>query len=171
MTKGLHDHPGMYPILPGREVDQEQLDEFAPPGSEFRAAWEFALSHELTEAERSAFWHGVNIQHRAGASSTWTTDQVEEFVRQAVDLDRTAQSVRRAAAEPAFVAEARTCLKCVANSGRVPPPPPPEFFDPPSVNPTVPDNSPRALLDECTAERDCPARLHVSDCPKDGGQG
>lgn len=38
-----------------------------------------------------------------------------------------------------FVPVTFPCPTCTANAGGPPPPPPPEFFDPPSVNPTVPD--------------------------------
>lgn len=63
--KGLHDNPALYPILPGREIDREFLNNAAPEGNEYREAWEYLLSHTLTEAEGSAFWHAVGIQAAA----------------------------------------------------------------------------------------------------------
>lgn len=65
--------------------------------------------------------------------------------------------------KPEFVAEVRVCPTCTANAGG--PPPPPEMPDP-LPDPVVPDNSPRALLDECTRQLGCPARVHLSNCPK-----
>lgn len=64
---------------------------------------------------------------------------------------------------PVFVAETQACPTCAANH---PPPPPPEFYDPPLPDPVVPDNSARALLDECTRKLGCPAHMHLGGCPK-----
>lgn len=61
---GLHDDPRIYPTLPGKAINQKILD-FTPPRSEYRNAWEYVLSHDLTDRESAAFWHGVSIQSAA----------------------------------------------------------------------------------------------------------
>lgn len=60
----MHDNPSIYPQLPSKPMD-EQILALTPEDSEYRAAWEFVLSHELTEREGSAFWHGADIQAAA----------------------------------------------------------------------------------------------------------
>lgn len=67
MGTALRDNPMLWPHLPAanQPVPEDVLDGYAPPGSEFRAAWEYVLSHMLTPTEGSAFWHGVNIQRDA----------------------------------------------------------------------------------------------------------
>lgn len=66
--KGLHDHPGLYPTLPGMECDPSVFEAFTTGDDDpFRQCWEFMLAHELTESEGSAFWHGANLVYAAMA--------------------------------------------------------------------------------------------------------
>ena len=72
LTAGMHDHPGIYPRLPAREPDAAGRAVYAAipalgeEGDRWRTCWEFVLTHELTETEGSAFWHGANLAMRAG---------------------------------------------------------------------------------------------------------
>lgn len=71
MTKGLHDHPGIYPTLPGKECDPSVLEAFTSGEDDtWRECWEFVLTHEMTEVERSAFWHGASLVRRTPPAPT-----------------------------------------------------------------------------------------------------
>lgn len=62
----LHDNPAIYPTLPGREMDDAArgLLDGMPSDDPWRKCWEYRLSHDMTEREGSAFWHGANLVKR-----------------------------------------------------------------------------------------------------------
>ena len=69
--RGLHDHPGLYPTLPGKECDPSVFEAFTSGEDDpWRLCWEFVLTHQLTESEGSAFWHGANLAHKALTATT-----------------------------------------------------------------------------------------------------
>jgi hypothetical protein len=61
VVAGMHDHPGLYPTLPSREPDDFARDLLAHDQGEWRTCWEYVLTHRLSDAEGSAFWHGANL--------------------------------------------------------------------------------------------------------------
>jgi hypothetical protein len=63
----MHDHPGIYPTLPGREPDPESWRLMVEPsrGTPFETCWEYVLTHQLTQAEGAAFWTAANLVHKA----------------------------------------------------------------------------------------------------------
>ena len=63
----MHDNPALYPHLPTRPLDPTSVDLMLRPveGTEWQTCWEYVLTHEMTHAELSAFWHGANLAHEA----------------------------------------------------------------------------------------------------------
>ena len=62
----MHDDHRLYPILPSKPLDPEAAAAMIDPvrGTVWQTCWEYVLTHELTEAEGSAFWHGASLVHR-----------------------------------------------------------------------------------------------------------
>lgn len=59
----MHDIASIFPQLKSKTLTAESakiLDSY-PIESPWRRCWEFVLTHEMTETERSAFWHGAYI--------------------------------------------------------------------------------------------------------------
>ena len=62
----MHDHPGLFPHLPSKPFHLDDDYMLAPVmDTVWQTCWEFVLTHELTEAEGSAFWHGAHLAHEA----------------------------------------------------------------------------------------------------------
>lgn len=59
----LHDNPSIYPTLPPREMGEgaREILDGMPSDDPWRKCWEYRLTHEMTEGEGSAFWHGANL--------------------------------------------------------------------------------------------------------------
>jgi hypothetical protein len=65
-VSGLHDHPGIYPTLPGKDLtDSDRALLESSVGTVYQTAWEYRLSHVMTQSEGSAFWHGVHLAREA----------------------------------------------------------------------------------------------------------
>lgn len=83
MTAGKHDHSGIWPTLPGRELDDADRSILAnvAEGDPFRLAWEYKLSHALTDGEGAAFWNGANLVHRAMRDDPKVLTELERLLR------------------------------------------------------------------------------------------
>lgn len=73
LTPGMHDIPSLYPHLPAKQpedIDGGLAGQVITTAldSPWRTCWEYVLTHELTDRERSAFWHGANLVFRAAQS-------------------------------------------------------------------------------------------------------
>ena len=63
----MHDNPSIYPHLPRKPMDGEAAEFMLVPvrGTVWQTCWEYVLTHELTEREGSAFWHGATLAFEA----------------------------------------------------------------------------------------------------------
>ncbi len=62
----MHDDRRLFPILPSKEMEPDDKFMLAPVmGTIWQKPWEYILTHELTPAEGSAFWHGANLVYEA----------------------------------------------------------------------------------------------------------
>lgn len=62
----MHDDRRLYPLLPSKEMGPDDQWMLAPvQGTIWQTCWEYVLTHDLTPAEGSAFWHGAGLVHRA----------------------------------------------------------------------------------------------------------
>ena len=82
--KGLHDDPSIYGPLPGKPMNEEVL-KYTPEDGEYRIAWEYVLSHQMTTSELTAFWQGVSIQ--AKATRRTIRANIAEVTRTSSDWD------------------------------------------------------------------------------------
>lgn len=63
----MHDDPRLFPHLPARRLEPDEGMSMLEPvrGTVWQTCWEYVLTHELTDTEGSAFWHGASLIHAA----------------------------------------------------------------------------------------------------------
>lgn len=67
MSAGMHDHPGVWPTLPGKEVDELTMARRMAPvkGTPWETLWEYRYTHDMTDREGAAFWTAANLMFEA----------------------------------------------------------------------------------------------------------
>lgn len=62
----MHDIPGIQKF-PSKEPHEVLVTLLVEPSRNtvWETCWEFVVSHEMTDMEQSAFWHGANLIHEA----------------------------------------------------------------------------------------------------------
>lgn len=62
----MHDLPSIWPLLPGRKLEPGDMAMIEPTrGTIWETCWEYVLTHEMTDTEGSAFWHGAGLMYQA----------------------------------------------------------------------------------------------------------
>lgn len=85
----MHDHPGLFPLLPSKPLDPEHADLMLEPvqGTIWQTPWEYVLTHTLTDSEGSAFWHGANLVYEAMKPCEPVPTTEEEAIIQGTSMD------------------------------------------------------------------------------------
>ena len=73
----MHDNRSLWPHLPSKPLDPDDARLMLEPviGTEWQTCWEYVLTHQLTDREGSAFWHGALLASRAFRTDLTPTTQ------------------------------------------------------------------------------------------------